>query len=47
MSTGLLGASASFLELCFHVMVSNDDGCGTGGKSDSHYVNVGKILELS
>ena len=25
-------------------LVSNDDGGGTGGKSDSHYVNVGKIL---
>ena len=41
-STRLLGAWCFWW--CFHLLVSNDDGGGTGGKSDSHYVNVGKIL---
>ena len=42
MSTGLLGVWCFWW--CFHQMVRNDDGGGAGGKSDSHYVNVSKIL---
>lgn len=41
-SWSLLGAFGAFGGV--FILVSNDDGGGGGGKSDSHYVNVGKIL---
>ena len=39
---GAFGAFGAFGGV--FILVSNDDGGGGGGKSDSHYVNVGKIL---
>ena len=44
-SWSLLGAFGAFGAFGgVFIFVSNDDGGGGGGKSDSHYVNVGKIL---
>ena len=40
----LLGASAFGGFGGVFIVVRKDDGGGAGGKSDSHYVNVGKIL---
>ena len=39
---GAFGAFGAFGGV--FILVSNDDGGGAGWKSDSHYVNVGKIL---